>query len=286
MSWTTFHCENPDFKVRSIPDDTTFAVRRAALQGSEVFKDMFALCDPTAALDSGQDDLELHERSGDLETLLLLLHSPPAPPTKLPSADKFRSTAYDPVTVIPLPLLLALFFPLADKYMLADAITRELRAHLVANAPAHALEVYSFAARHGMEAEAARASQFVRPVASYRFAEITVLPDVVAYHKLVRLQDFRVKALRGLLLAEDIFPHGYGECPSHGGETSAWWDRQRKALVGRIETVTDVAGEMDALTDTLRDCKICHKACVAAVEMLAYKCKKLPKRLDQLPNVY
>ena len=168
---------------------------------------MFALCDPTAP-DSGQDDLELHERSGDLETLLRLLHSPPAPPTKLPSADKFCGTAFDPATVIPLPLLFALFFPLADKYMLAEVITRGLRAHLVANAPAHALEVYSFAARHGMEAEAARASQFVRPVASYRFAEITVLPDVVAYHKLVRLQDFRVKALRDLLLGEDIFPHG------------------------------------------------------------------------------
>jgi len=31
---------------------------------------------------------------------------------------------------------------------------------------------------------------------------------------------------------------------------------------------TDVAGEMDALTDTFRDCKTCHKACTAAVEML------------------
>lgn len=35
--------------------------------------------------------------------------------------------------------------------------------------------------------------------------------------------------------------------------------------------MTDVAAEMDALTDTLRECKICHKACVAAVEMLAVR---------------
>ena len=35
--------------------------------------------------------------------------------------------------------------------------------------------------------------------------------------------------------------------------------------------VTDVAGEMDALPDTLHDCKTCHKACVAAVEMLAVR---------------
>ncbi len=28
---------------------------------------------------------------------------------------------------------------------------------------------------------------------------------------------------------------------------------------------------MDALTDTFRECKICHKACVAAVDMLAVR---------------
>jgi len=67
---------------------------------------------------------------------------------------------------------------------------------------------------------------------------------------------------------------------------------------------TDVAGEMDALTDTFHDCKTCHKACVAAVDMLTvrlayschplpdllaltqYKCRRMPRRLDQLPNIY
>ena len=34
-------------------------------------------------------------------------------------------------------------------------------------------------------------------------------------------------------------------------------------------TGTDVAGEMDALRDGLRDCETCYKACTAAVEMLA-----------------
>lgn len=36
-AWTSFHCENPDFIVRSIPDDVDFAVNRAAMQTSEVF---------------------------------------------------------------------------------------------------------------------------------------------------------------------------------------------------------------------------------------------------------
>lgn len=83
---------------------------------------------------------------------------------------------------------------------------------------------------------------------------------------------------------------GYGECTSHREKTTASWDRQRKALMGRIESgesltymhvincapyvdpprlVTDIAGEMDALTETFRDCKTCLKACTAAVDMLA-----------------
>ncbi|KAF8971534.1 hypothetical protein BDZ97DRAFT_1651201 [Flammula alnicola] len=284
MSWTTFHCQNPDFKVRSIPDGTIFAVTRSALQNSEVFRDMFTSCDPGKS--EGDEDLELHERSGELEALLRLLHNPPPPPTELPAEDKFRIIRYDPTTVIPLPLLLSLFFRLADKYALADSITDALRVHLLANAPGHGLEVYGFATLHNMEWEASAASQYVLPMASYRFEEIKVIPDVVAYHKLVRLQDFRVKALRDLLLGEDIFPHGYGECTSHREKTVAAWDRQRKALVGRIESATDVAGEMDALTNTFQDCKTCHKACIAAVEMLAYKGKRVPRRLDQLPNIY
>jgi hypothetical protein len=170
--------------------------------------DMFAFCKPGTA--EGDQDLELQEKSGELETLLRLLHDPPSPPTKLeiPANDKFRIIRYDPTTVIPLPLLLSLFFRLADKYILSDSVTDALRIHLLANAPAHALEVYSFATLHDMEWEASCASQYVLPMASYRFEEIKIIPDVVAYHKLVRLQDFRVKALRDLLLEEEIFPHG------------------------------------------------------------------------------
>ena len=37
LSWTSFHCENPDFTVRSIPDDVSFEVNRTAMQTSEVF---------------------------------------------------------------------------------------------------------------------------------------------------------------------------------------------------------------------------------------------------------
>jgi len=185
-----------------------------------------------------------------------------------------------------LPLLKSLLSVTAEKYTLDPEIVKVLKVHLLAHAPAHGLDVYGFASSHGLEWEACKASRYVLPLASYRFEEIKVIPNVIAYHKLLRLQDFRVKALRDLLLGEDLFPHGYGKCQSHWEMSEASWDRQRKALIGRIECVTDVAGEMDALTDTFADCKTCHKACIAAVEMLAYKCKRIPRRVDQIPNVY
>ncbi|KAF4623965.1 hypothetical protein D9613_001631 [Agrocybe pediades] len=285
LTWTTFICPKPDFKVRSLVDGATFPATRSALLNSDVFGDMFACCDSEK---SGQQDevLELQESSSELAALLRLLHDPPAPPTELPLEDKFQKVTYDPATVIPLPLLLSLLFRLADKYAINESVVATLRMHLRANARAYPLEVYGFATLHNMEWEASEASQYILPLASYRFEEIKLIPNVVAYHKLVRLQDFRVKAFRDLLLGEEIFPHGYGECATHVEKTTDSWDRQRKALMGRIECVTDVAGEMATLIETFNNCKICHKACTAAVDMLAYKCKRMPRRLNQLPNIY
>ncbi|KAF9056628.1 hypothetical protein BJ165DRAFT_545145 [Panaeolus papilionaceus] len=245
---------------------------------------MFNICDPSSP--DASEPLDLHETSSELIALLRLLHDPPVSPKEATPLHRFDSKRYDPATVIPLPLLLSLLFPLVDKYAIKEETFKALQDHLHAHVRTHALEVYAFATINGMEWIASAASQYVGPLASYRFEEIKIIPSVIAYHKLVRLQDFRVKALRDLLLGEDIFPRGYGACASHGEKTIASWDRQRKALMGRIETVTDVAGEMGALTDTFSDCKACHKACIAAVEMLEYKCHRLPRRLDQLPNVY
>ncbi|KAF8887942.1 hypothetical protein CPB84DRAFT_1786471 [Gymnopilus junonius] len=282
-SWITYRCDKPDFKVRSSIDGTTHLVSRTALLNSEVFRDMFACCDPQ--ISESEEVLELQEKGGELTALLRLLHGPLVPPAVLPQGGtRFQPTQYDPATVIPLPLLLSLFFRLADKYVLVEPIMAGLRLQLRANAPVHPLEVYGFATLHDMEWEASEASQYVLPLSSYSFEEIKLIPNVIAYHKLVRLQDFRRKALRELLLGEDIFPHDYGECASHREQAVDSWDRQRKALVGRIESATDVAGEMDALTDVFLDCKTCHKACRAAVDMLAYKCRRIPRILDQLPE--
>lgn len=290
--WTTFHCEDPDFVVRSVPDDISFKVNCESMRNSEVFRDMFSF-EKSDSSDHEEQTVDLYETSAVLIALLRLLHCPPAPPVLRPQEEtwdqgipdhKLPKRLYDPATVIPLPLLLSLLYGLVDKYAISDAVTKILNGHLVAHAPAFPLQVYGFATAQGLDYVASEASQYLMPLASYKLDEIAVIPNVSAYHKLVRLQALRVKALRDLVMGEDIFPHGYGVCPSHQRETTASWDAKRVALASMIETVTDVSGEMETLAESLpKTCKFCRKACTAAVQMLAYKSRKTIRRIDQLP---
>lgn len=172
---------------------------------------MFALCAPRSGASPGpEENLDLHEKAGILEVLLQLLQNPPPPPVAISSDEKFSTrlpkVRFESHTVIPLPLL-STMFELADKYVIDISLVESLKVHLKAHAPAHPLQVYSFATLHSMDALASEASQYVMPMASYRLDEVKVIPSVQAYHKIVRLQDFRVRALRELL-AEEIFPHG------------------------------------------------------------------------------
>ncbi|KIK71302.1 hypothetical protein GYMLUDRAFT_149640 [Collybiopsis luxurians FD-317 M1] len=276
----SFRCENPDFHVRSIPDNETFAVCRQALCTSEVFRDMFACCG-----DNYEETLDLHESTESLVALLNLLHHPLQPPTQFKRDDfhfipKVRN---DPKTVIPLPLLPTLF-ELADKYALpSDRVVDVLAAHLLAHAPDAPLTVYTFAVSHGLRSVVSQASQYLQPMANYSLSEVRIIP-VEDYHRVIQLQDLRIKTMRNYLLSEDIFPHGYGSCPSHSRETEQLWHSKRMSLAAKVETLTDVAGEMEivAYQEPVQSCAICRKACVAAVEMLRYKCRKIPRTVDKL----
>ncbi len=168
---------------------------------------MFACCDSVTS-SKPESILELQEKSGELATLLRLLHDPLILPVELPRINKFDPIQFNAATIIPLPLVVSLLSVVADKYGLDEEIVQTLRAHLEAHAPVHGLEVYGFASSNGLEWIATTASQYILPMASYRFDEIKVIPNVVAYHKIVRLQNFRVNALRDLLLGEELFPHG------------------------------------------------------------------------------
>jgi len=289
MTWDSFHCENPDFFVRSVPDGMILPVRRAALQLSEVFRDMFLSCTPDIVKDETGQVLDLHETASALACLMQLLHEPPPAPVQLSPVTQSTNVnsfsypvPYDPSTIIPLPILISSLYGLVDKYMLTRSISDLLDIHLRANAPEHALQVYGFATLHGINAVASEASQYLMPMGSYRLDEVRAIPSVEAYHKVVRLQNVRVQALRKLVLREEIFPHDYGKCPPHYDQAKAIWDSQRKTLAGAIDTDTDVTGEMASLKTKFHSCSLCLKACTAAVDMLAYKCKKIPRRIDQL----
>ncbi|KAF8213440.1 hypothetical protein K438DRAFT_1803978 [Mycena galopus ATCC 62051] len=169
-------------------------------------------------------------------------------------AEKFQTqlpVRYDSSTAIPLP------------YALSDLLILEsLRAHLLAHAPTDGL------------------TPIHPPVAWYTPEEAKIVPTVVAYQDVLRLQAFRVKALQDILLRKSC----YGMCPTHKTSALAVWDRTRLILARKIETNTDVAGEMESLVYIFQSCATCCKAFKAAVDMLAYKCRRVPRRLDQLPD--
>lgn len=288
MSWTSFHCEDADFTIRSVPDDVSFGVRRSSLQNSQVFRDMFICCDgPNTSADS--QTLDLNEPSQLVIVLLRLLHDPLEPPVEAPGSEEVDLSSsqlprkrYDLSTVVPLPLLTTVVFDVVDKYMLDPSIIDTVWLHVKAHAATDPLEVYSFATLHDQLGIAGKASQYAMPLASYRTDAIKVIPSVEAYHRLVQVQDLRLAIIKKILLSENLFPHGYGKCPVHDASRAAIWDAQRKALAIRVNIGTDVAAEMATISQEFRDCEQCFKAFRAAVEMLAYKTRKATRRTDQL----
>ncbi|TFK76846.1 hypothetical protein BDN72DRAFT_807019 [Pluteus cervinus] len=283
-----FHCEDGDFTVRSSLDGTAFQARRSALETSQFFHDLFFCCKEPPAQ---ENVIELHEPSTSVVVLLRLLHDPPQPPVEVPKdksavASNTRTLqkmpkVYQEGTVIPFPLL-QLMLQLVDKYALPQPTMECLGQHLRVYAPSNPLQVYAVATSYGFDKAASKASEYLMPIASYGVDEIKILPTVEAYHKIARLQDFRVKAMKDLVLTEEIFPHGYGVCTSHREMAETIWDRTRKAVAARIQIGIDIAGEFESVPDLLKNCKHCHKASIAAVEMLTYKCHRVPRGLSQV----
>ncbi|KAF9499912.1 hypothetical protein BDN71DRAFT_77761 [Pleurotus eryngii] len=281
FSSKTFECDSPDFAIHSIPDNEQFLVRRDILNGSQVFNDMFACCSSGGSTDTPLDQLKIDEKAETLHLLLQLLHSPPPAPIPIHIKNKseisqIRTRTHESDSMIPWPLLPALLH-LADKYMLSQHLVDSLHEHLLAHVPVYPLEVYGFACQHGLDRIASKASKYIPPVAGFSIQEIKVIPTVEAYHRLVQLQDNRVKAMRKILLEEDMFPFNYGICLPHHEEARALWDKARRRLIGRIETDTDVGGEMTYVSESFDSCDACSKACTAAVEMLSYKCSRVTK---------
>jgi hypothetical protein len=211
MAWP-FRCDSPDFHVRSIPDDTAFAVKRSCLvEGSELFSgstqrsacmrawlnvcitgNMFADCDDQEPI------VDLPESGASLSVLFRLLHDPPKPffrirvepglrPPEVPPGHETDVEHAIPFVIMPLAL------GLADKYMLAPAIVENLHTHIGAHVASDPLPVYGLALSLGLQYIANSASEYLMdpPLAQYTPAEISVIPTVKDLHQLVRLHHAR-----------------------------------------------------------------------------------------------
>lgn len=268
QSYRAFLCQDPDFTVRSIPDGDIFNVKKECLiKGSEVFRrspssrmnrhdllitacvrlvnplgDMFSCCDAGFQMinvfDEETQTLDLQESAVALNALFSLLHSPPplfvAPPPALKDFTRILETV--PEATIPCPLLPALFV-LADKYALSRELVQILKSHLAACASTFPLSVYGCAVGRGLNEVAAEASAHLLhpPLTSYTPEEIKIIPTAEAYHQLVLLHDFRIKQLGKVLVNEEIFPHGYGECSRHAQRTKSIWQQRKTVVSSKIQ---------------------------------------------------
>jgi len=295
--------EEPDLIIRSIPDNASFQVKRTCLARSQVFQDMFACCEPEQRCEDGcsADDsqvLDTPESASTLRLLIDLLQSPPqaVAPAAKPKALHLsslleRQPADADVTknqkeekIIPLPLLPRLL-ALADKYMLSPEIAEALHTHMLAQAPANPLRVYGLASLLELPHIACAASKYLLgpPLDTYSAEQIREnIPDVEAYHLLVRLQALRGRRLKEVLAGEVLFPHGYGRCDAHDQSAVLCWEKRKQRVGWKIHAGTDVAYEMREVLLSFEGCVTCSKAGQAALDMLQYKCNKCPKRIDQL----
>jgi hypothetical protein len=292
----------PDFLVRSThTQDVSFLVERSALtEASEVFRDMFHVCEPPeggwedvgdgqsgSTLEESRMDMDMPEPPDVLRMLFKLLHSPPAPlPSikELTEKDKqyaqskqyLDSVLQSPIPqthAIPLPLLRPLY-ALADKYLLVPDLVHTLHSHLTAHTQAQPLEVYALATTLSLSEVAAYASSHLisPPLDTYAPSTLSILPSIESLHLLYLLHSHRIKEFHTILANEPIFPHGYGKCFSRGHTERAEeaWRRRKRVLLsmGRIEAGTDVSSEMREVLKSFEDCATCTKAGVAVVEML------------------
>ncbi|KAG2117851.1 uncharacterized protein F5147DRAFT_566220 [Suillus discolor] len=284
-------CGPPKLHVRSLPDGTEFQVSRHVIETCEVFRNMFACCDHGV----GDNDkprpqeavLHLDETEHALATLFRLIQEPPEPPpTENPDEARPRFKLHAG-SIIPFPVLPSMLH-LADKYGLPETIICSLHLHVQANASINPLPVYAYATAHDLPKIAAEASAHLLhpPFSSYTKEDIRIIPTVTAYHELLRLHEYRKYKLRDILLNEDIFPHGYGTCPVHKQWATQLWEQKRVYLATQIEAATDIAGEMRDLAAQLSSCPLCRKALTAALDMLQYKCRRVARTVDYVPQGY
>ncbi|PVF98305.1 hypothetical protein CPB86DRAFT_784937 [Serendipita vermifera] len=308
----------PDFTVRCSDDPSIeFRVQRSALvAGSEIFADMFSVCDvPDAGWEDIGDSKSAHiipsessmvmpEKADVMQMLFRVLHEPPVLFTtakammkwdKTPGYMQDHENKPFPLegSAIPLPLLKNLYV-LADKYALKPDLVSTLHSHLAANALKEPLQVYAYAsAMEGPDAleVAAFASTklYYPPLESYTPEDLAIMPSVQSLQLLYVLHAHRRQRLQEILANEELYPHDYGKCTAwgHANKIEEAWRKQKRYLLsmGRITAATDLATEMSVVEKDVNGCKSCYHPFSAAIKMLQYKSAKIPRSIAKLPTI-
>ena len=202
---------------------------------------MFHCCDSGNAVsmaDNMDQVLDLDEPAEMLNMLLSLLHAPPGLPERKPDVENSKTTsiAFEPGSVVPLPLLPRMLH-LADKYALSETLQRSLLAHMSAHVSTYPLQIYAFAMGRGLQSLAIDASKhLLHPrLSAYSSKDIKIIPSPEAWQRLVLLHDVRIRGLRGILLGEEIFPHGYGTCSSHKAKAISLWNQRKMDIILKVD---------------------------------------------------
>ncbi|KAF8334246.1 uncharacterized protein EI90DRAFT_3051564 [Cantharellus anzutake] len=279
--------EDVDITLRSL-DGSLFRCSRARLiEGSNVFKDMFE-----SLPEEKESIIDMAEPTETLGTLVRIIYEPPEelpPPVARPKFKPGEPDVLPPEepspSLIPLDEIRNYLYHLANKYQLTDAFIKPLHSHLLAHARTSPLHVYSLASFLGLEDISSNASQFLLtpPVLTYSVEKARIITTVEAFHNLLRLQTFRENALRQILREEQVFPHDYLICRHHGTATRVLWDYRRQNVLDRLDAGTDVAEEMKSCLEAVANCPDCKRGVNSVVEMVRYKCYRVPRRICDLP---
>lgn len=194
---------------------------------------MFSCCDQDCP-EPETKIVDVYESASAIETLLRLLHYPPSvyPATDRKERGFPKYAIVNPESAIPFPILPVLY-DLVDKYAVSPQVVQALNSNLQAYASTFPLKVYGLASRMSLDSIADEASAFLvqPPLHTYTLEEVKIIPTAEAYHKLLKLQQYRVEKIRDILAHEQLFPHGYGVCNTHKEAALTSWDRKKKTLL-------------------------------------------------------
>ncbi|KAL5495610.1 hypothetical protein ACEPAI_1073 [Sanghuangporus weigelae] len=285
VQWMGDHAASTDFTIRCLPEDVIVPVQKLKfVEGSEIFADMFACCD-AGGEEKNPRSVDLCESVNDMALLVRLIQDPPQTLSEAAIREGSSEQSLEhPTAMIPY-LLLPRLFALAEKYALKLPVMQILRTHLLVQACIAPLLVYGLATQYSLPEIADEASKFLAftPLETYSLEDIKIIPSAEAYHKLLQLQSYRKRRIKELLMNEDLFPYGYGACSAHKDYAELMWDRRRRNILPNVHSGSDVARIMSRRLDAkIRTCNVCKKAWIAAREMLAFKCRKIARRVTQM----